>query len=343
MSDNKPRHIVLFGGTGFLGWSFIRVFLESESFRKRGDRLVCASRRVPESAQTLENVLWVSVDIADAESVQGFLSKCFEKEEDRPDMIINAAAVGAPKECDLSPELSERINVGLPKQIATTCASVGASVKLVQFSTDMVFGGDAAPYADTAIPNPLNLYGKQKSEMETSLVPIYPNTLICRVPLLFGESGQGTRNGWRGIDEQCGRGAVIGLFVDEWRTPIRGLRIAEFILNCESSLKDVCGVLNVAGPQRLSRYEMGESVWKVFGYDSSLLTKGNLKERMKEVKEKAKENSSIVPSDYQRPEDLSLDSSKAVRLGLKTRSFEEEVREIKEKGGWTQSWGGVRL
>ena len=73
------------------------------------------------------------------------------------------------------------------------------------------------------------------------------------------------------------KGSPLTLFEDEWRTPLfvgdicRSL--ARFIENSDRSPEAPFQIIHLAGPERLSRYEMGLAVANAYQLDASLIKK----------------------------------------------------------------------
>ena len=84
----------------------------------------------------------------------------------RPDVIVNA--VGIIKQIDAAndPVTSVATNALLPHRIASLGVKQG--LRLIHFSTDCVFSGRKGPYAEDAIPDPVDLYGRSKLAGEPS-------------------------------------------------------------------------------------------------------------------------------------------------------------------------------
>jgi dTDP-4-dehydrorhamnose reductase len=143
--------------------------------------------------------------------------------------------------------------------------------RIVYTSTDLVFDGGQAPYAEADEPRPCSRYGLSKLEGERALAA-HPNALVVRLSLLYGPTlleDQGF------FDQQLAtlrRGDTLTLFEDEWRTPIALDEAANALVELyEGSQR---GILHLGGPKRLSRYEMGRQLAEVAGVNPDLV-KGN--------------------------------------------------------------------
>jgi dTDP-4-dehydrorhamnose reductase len=71
-------------------------------------------------------------------------------------------------------------------------------------------------------------------------------------------------------------------------------------------------IINVGGIERVSRYELGQILCSVAGYDKSLLKKNSLDD---------------VPQ-LPKVEDVSLNTDKLQSLGIKPKTIEENILEI---------------
>lgn len=100
------------------------------------------------------------------------------------DTIIHCAAIKDPDQCEKAPEKAYEINVKATARLAKFAAENNR--KMVFISTDYVFDGTNAPYAEDASPCPLNAYGKQKAEAEQAVLSASTNHIILRIPIIYG-------------------------------------------------------------------------------------------------------------------------------------------------------------
>jgi dTDP-4-dehydrorhamnose reductase len=101
------------------------------------------------------------VDITDVTAVEKIIA------DEKPDFIINAAAIINMNTIEQNPALGRRVNV----QGATAIARAAAARAIPQLfvSSSYVFGDSAKPYAEDAMKNPENEYGKTKAEAEDAV------------------------------------------------------------------------------------------------------------------------------------------------------------------------------
>ncbi|MET8552288.1 sugar nucleotide-binding protein [Micromonospora zamorensis] len=175
--------------------------------------------------------------------------------------------------------------------VAVAAAEAGA--RLVHVSSDALHAGRPTPYADDDPPTPVHAYGAAKAAAETAVRAIDPGAALVRTSLILGEGSK---------QIQLCRDALAGravLFSDELRCPIDVTDLADAVLELVAS--SYAGLLNVAGPDAVSRAELGLLVAERFGLDAAGL--------------KTTTGAAVGLS---RPLDVRLDSARAAGL-LRTR------------------------
>eukprot|EP00928_Gymnodinium_smaydae_P022739 TRINITY_DN18999_c0_g4_i1.p1 TRINITY_DN18999_c0_g4~~TRINITY_DN18999_c0_g4_i1.p1 ORF type:complete len:371 (-),score=72.92 TRINITY_DN18999_c0_g4_i1:73-1149(-) len=161
-----PR-LLLPGATGLLGREVYRQFCAA-------GWEVCGVGRT-RAAPPL-----VSLDLFDTDALAALMDTF------KPNVVIHCAAERYPDKLEGNEAWAMKINAGLTRTIAELAKT--RKIWLVYMSTNYVFDGKAAPYAEDAVPNPVNLYGRSKLEGERAMREVYPEGAIFRVPLLFGPS-----------------------------------------------------------------------------------------------------------------------------------------------------------
>lgn len=179
---------------------------------------------------------------------------------------------------------------------AAASAQLGA--KFIFFSTDLVFDGRTGNYDEGARVAPVVPYGAMKADAEVLVRSELRTAIIIRTSLLVGESGVVMRPSF-----ECDtllRGQPLTLYKDEWRSPTHVDDVAKGAWDLVR--RELSGTLHLAGPDRLSRMDLGKALCGLFRFDAGLL------------REAAR------PAD--RPRDTSLDSRRAAELlGWAPRSF----------------------
>jgi dTDP-4-dehydrorhamnose reductase len=228
----------------------------------------------------------------------------------RPDVLIHAAAMTGPVDCEKRPEEAMRVNVDATRQIARLATELGA--RFLFLSTDLVFDGNKGSYREEDPVGPLSHYGRTKVLAEQAAAECAPGALIVRTSLMVGTSPRGDRSVNETMKAALDRGETLRLFTDEYRSLIGVTNLAEALLELAGHSES--GILHLSGPERRSRYEWGVLIARHFGWDLS---------RIQPVK---RAEVKLFPP---RPPDVSLDIGKARRV-LKTpiRTIEEVLRDL---------------
>ncbi|BCL16922.1 SDR family oxidoreductase [Micromonospora sagamiensis] len=176
--------------------------------------------------------------------------------------------------------------------VAVAAAEVGA--RLVHVSSDSVHGGRPEPYGDDEPPSPVFPYGAAKAAAETTVRAVHPTAALIRTSLILGDERSSQIRLCR--DALAGRAA---LFTDQVRCPVHVGDLADALLAVVAS--DHSGALNVAGPEAVSRVDLGLLVALRYGIDPA---------RMR--------TTTSAEAGLRRPGVVRLDSSRAAHL-LPTR------------------------
>lgn len=155
--------ILLIGAKGQLGSTIVEEI--NKHNLKNKCELICPDKN--------------NLNLLNKNNIDGYISNLC------PDWIINTAAYTNVDEAEEQVDLAYKINKDSTIAICNTLKRVGG--KLLYLSTDFVFDGESnIPYKPNDIRNPLNIYGKSKSEGEIA------------VENILGESGQGKilRTSW---------------------------------------------------------------------------------------------------------------------------------------------------
>lgn len=177
-----------------------------------------------------------------------------------PRIIIHAAAVTNVSAAFDDPMLARRTNVGATVHAAELADGVGA--RFVFVSTDLVFDGTGAPYDEGSTPRPLSVYGQTKAEAERSVLQ-FAGALVIRLPLMYGLPAVSRATTFARQLDSIRAGRELRLFEDEFRTPIALVDAARSVTLAARS--GHTGMLHVAGPEKLSRLEMGRIAARALG------------------------------------------------------------------------------
>lgn len=193
-----------------------------------------------------------------------------------PDTVVNCAAMTNVDACEAAATRCWAVNSDAVETLADACRRSGA--RLVQVSTDFVFGGDRDDlYAETDRPDPLSTYARSKLGGENAARGAgVDRWAVARTALVFGLPGTATDGAHAGrsnvvlwLIDRLQRGEPTPVVTDQWRTPSYAPDVADGLERIVRYGKT--GVYHLAGREYLSVYDLGRHVARVFGLDASVL------------------------------------------------------------------------
>jgi len=232
----------------------------------------------------------------------------------KPNVVIHTAAVTNPIPLpDQNPKNVYSINVNATKNIAELCKKF--DTKLIYISTDLVYAGYRGSMLNEGTKLiPVSLYSETKLMGEMKVKETLENYLILRTSLLYGFGLNHSRCHFHKMNAELRSGNPVRLFVDQFRTPI-SLKEASDIITKIAKMDITNEIINLGGVERVSRYELGEILCSVAGYNKSLLEKILLND---------------IP-ELPIVEDVSLNTDKLQSLGFKMKKIENSIVDILKK------------
>jgi len=261
------KRLLVTGGSGYLGRHILRAAAHAWD----------AHSTHYQHALEVPGCAGHQLDIRDEAAVEQLFTTL------RPDAVIHTAYSKAPA-------LLDDVIVAGTRHVVAAADKVNA--RLVHLSSDVIFDGEHAPYTEADAPAPITPYGRAKALAEPIAIA-HPNAAIVRTSLIYGFDPPDERTCW--VLDSIRQGSDITLFTDEYRCPIYAVDLAAAVL--ELAAGDYRGILNVAGPQALSRYEFGVLTARAWHVDPAGIIPGLCRE------------SGLI-----RPRDCRLDVSRTQRL-----------------------------
>ena len=124
-----------------------------------------------------------SMDLTSADSIRRVIR------DNRPDLIVNAAAYTAVDKAESDVDMAMAVNGTAPGIMAEEMQRLGGA--LVHYSTDYVFdGAKAQPYVEDDAVNPLCVYGVSKLAGERAIQAVGVPHLIFRTSWVYGARGK---------------------------------------------------------------------------------------------------------------------------------------------------------
>jgi dTDP-4-dehydrorhamnose reductase len=209
----------------------------------------------------------------------------------KPDLLIHCAALSRTKDCEQNPDEARRVNVEVTAQLA----QLSRDIPFIFLSSGEVFDGKTGWYGETDEPNPINVYGKTKLEAERVVLQ-NPQHTVVRIVLTSGTSQNGDRSFVEDICRTAKAGKEVTLYADEFRCPLPAGVIARTIWELVDRKQP--GLYHLGGSDRLSRWEIGETLLPWYPELKGRLVKGSARNHIGSP----------------RPSDLSLRCEKLQRL-----------------------------
>lgn len=287
--------ILITGANGFLG-QHLCAYFTSRNYE------VVAVSRGPRTMPAQINVSYYSIDLTDKNAVANVL------ENEQPNVVIHAAAMSKPDECDANREACMQQNVGATKNLVEGIRDF--SIHFIYISTDFIFGEDG-PHSEDDVPAPLNFYGESKLQAEQLVSSSELMYNIVRPVFIYGTVWEGLRGSFlHWVKNNLEQGKKIKVVSDQQRTPTLANDICKGIAAIIEN--QAAGDFHLAGKDIVSPYEMAIKVAEVLSLDSSLIEKVT---------------SETFPETVKRAKRSGLKIDKAINiLNYQPVSFEEGVR-----------------
>ncbi len=289
---SKPR-LLLTGASGFLGFNIGKQ--AKEKYQVLG---TVNSNPYPVS----QGIQQVKLDITDLTALRNLVR------ESHPNAIIHTAAISNINTCQQNPTETALLNVKTAIYLAQLAAEL--SIPFVFTSTDLVFDGVQGNYTETDAVNPINHYGEQKVKAEEGIRRAYPEAAICRMPLMYGVGGPGSKNFFLPLLAKIKANEKIGLFTDEYRSMLGATSAAAGLLLALDLFK---GTYHLGGNERLTRYNLGLLMAKELQMEEHSITA---------IKQ------ADVPMAAPRPKDVTLNNQKAVAQGFAPANNQCEIAQV---------------
>ena len=174
----------------------------------------------------------------------------------QPEWLINCAALADLEACENNPDLSRRLNIDLPAQMAKACKARGIS--FVHISTDAVFDGEKDGfYTEEDTPNPLGVYSQTKFDGEQAVFAEDANAIVARVNF-YGWSLSGKRSLAEFFHHNLTNNKSMSGFTDVRFCPMLVNDTARTLIKMLQ--KNLSGLYHVVGPQAMSKYQFGVEI-----------------------------------------------------------------------------------
>ncbi len=150
-------------------------------------------------------------------------------EEQRPEVVINAAAATRVDDLEADPDLALRVNALGPRNLAMACRHL--NLKLIHVSSDYVFdGAKPEPYVEWDATGPLSVYGLSKLLGENYVRQQCQDHFIVRTAWLYGLPGTNFVSAILARAQQLGPEEELRVVDDQRGTPTSAPALARQLL-----------------------------------------------------------------------------------------------------------------
>lgn len=249
-----PPKLLITGATGLLGAHILRASQE------QWHPVATYHRTTRRQAQYFfGQVDHGRIDLGDYSETKAMMADV------QPAAVIHTAAITDLDYCEQYPDDSLRINLHAATNLAALCGDT--DIPFVFTSTDLVFDGSDAPYAEDDPPTPINVFGEHKALAEEGILAVYADAVVARLPLIIGYASLGRESLYHKLVAAFRNGQEVTLFGDAIRTPVSAGVAARGLLQMVGSgfeddvnvaeIERVVDRLHLGGRDQVSLFELG--------------------------------------------------------------------------------------
>jgi perosamine synthetase len=249
------KKVLITGGSGLLGINIAVLMRDNWDIH-----LLYRSRIV-----VMDKISVSCVDLTDFDELITHV------ENTKPDIIIHAAGLTNVEKCEDRYFDAYESNVVASRNVAKICKVL--RIKLVHISTDHFSDSNIQKSDESQISIPVNNYAKTKLDAEYEIIKYSSDPLIVRTN--FYGWGHKFRTSFSDfIITSLRKKENITLFEDVFYSPIY---VGELIRSIDELIEtEQSGIFNIVGNERISKFEFGCQVAKVFDLDQSLISPGSI-------------------------------------------------------------------
>ncbi len=194
-----------------------------------------------------------SLDISDMAAVSAYV------DTNRPDVIINCAAMTNVDGCESDYETAFKVNALGVKNLAVCAQNIDA--KLIHVSTDYVFAGDATkPYCEWDSVDPQSVYGASKALGEKYALSFCKRSFVVRTSWLYGYVGKNFVKTVRRVIRERGGITVVN---DQRGNPTNANDLAHHLLKL--ALTEEYGIYHCTGEGECTWYDFAVKIAEYSG------------------------------------------------------------------------------
>lgn len=246
------KKTLIIGSNGMLGQSLC------DNYKGNQENLICCSK---EEYNYNSKYKYNILDISNLQELELYL------ENERFDLIINAAAYTGVDLAETERDVCKKINIDAVKIIATVAEKY--KTHFINISSDYIFDGYNGPYSETDTPNPLGYYGWSKLEGERVIRESGCKYSIIRTNVLYGITKFGRADFVKWVINSLKNGDIIKIVNDQINNPTFIDDLAKAIYKIAE--KELTGIYNIGGKEFFSRFEFTLRIADYFNLNKDLV------------------------------------------------------------------------
>ena len=253
---DKKLKVLVTGASGFWGWNICSYL----SGLKNGNMEILGTWNSKKTE--IAGIKTDRMDLKNRKSVDEAV-KGFE-----PDIIVHTAAVSKVKDCEADKPGAQKVNVDAVRSLVELANLFKA--RLIFFSTDLVYATSDQLHRESDRLVAELYYERTKIEAEEIIRRECYDYVILRTALSYGPPAPGARSFINELIDALAASRPVNLFTDQFRTPVStfdGVKVVEKL--CASAVRN--RTINLGGKEKMSRFEIGMELAKVFGFDKDLI------------------------------------------------------------------------
>ncbi len=243
----------------------------------------------------------IKCDISKLSSVNSLSSKI--------DLIIHCAAMTNVNECEKDKKSCFLTNVIGTRNIVSLAKKLNA--KLIYISTPSVFDGLTGNYRENDPPNPKNYYSLSKLLGEEAVLSYDRGFIVRTAPIGIHSLKRPQINFFEWLVNSIKNNKNIDLFSDVNFNPLSAATLAKTILDIND--KSGIGLIHIGSKNFLSKAGVGKLVLAKFPNFKGKINFTSIESR---------------PGSADRPKEMWLNVNKALGLGIKLPTLEQEINSL---------------
>jgi dTDP-4-dehydrorhamnose reductase len=185
----------------------------------------------------------------------------------KPTHLVIFSAESDPDKCFKNPKKTKNINLISTIKIITKC--IKKKIIPIVFSSEFVFNGKKGNYSEKSKTNPILIYGNQKKLLENYIIKKKLPVLIFRLAKVYGDK-KNDKTLITNYVKQIKKNKILKVAKDQYFSPVYVNDVVDII--DKAAQKNLKGLYNLAGNQRLSRFQILKMIIKVHKSSNQIST-----------------------------------------------------------------------